>query len=419
MKSRFYFNISITENIKNIFNLFFFKKNNFDSYLKGKMEILFKDSNFYFFDYGRTALYEILSEIKKNTKKKKILVNSLTLFEVINVIKYQGFEPIFIDNQKNSFDTNVDIYKEKNIEDIAALLITHLNGINKNILKVSEQIKNYNLNNDKDKKIYLIEDCAVALGSNIKNQYAGTFGDFSFLSFNIMKNITCYTGGTLIDNTKTIILDKSKNFELTKWHIFKKAIFLLMLQILNLKFIFPIFFKFVRLSHKKSFNFFLKKYRSDFEVKIEKNFPEKFKYNMHNFQKKILYKQFDDIFKKQDDRINKAKIYYKKLLSIKELSFPQKEFDKTNNFLDFPIICKSAEIKRDLFNYLLDNNIDVKNYYYKNCSEEKIYSTTKNYCVNSKEISENIIMLPVHNKIKYFNQELIIKFILSFFSYQK
>ena len=101
---------------------------------------------------------------------------------------------------------------------------------------------------------------------------------------------------------------------------------------LNLKFIFPFFFKFVRLSHKRSFNFFLKKYRSDFEIKIEEDFPRKFKYNMHSFQKKILYKQFDNIFRKQDNRINKAKIYYTKLLSIKELSFPQTEFNKVNSF---------------------------------------------------------------------------------------
>ena len=76
-------------------------------------------------------------------------------------------------------------------------------------------------------------------------------------------------------------------------------------------------------------------------------------------------------------------------------------------------------MKRNLFNYLLDNNIDVKNYYYKNCSEEKIYNKFKNYCENSKEISENIIMLPGHNKIEYFNQKLIIEFIFSFFRYQK
>ena len=42
------------------------------------MKFFYNESNFYFFDYGRTA-YEILTYIK--IQKNKILVNSLTLFK--------------------------------------------------------------------------------------------------------------------------------------------------------------------------------------------------------------------------------------------------------------------------------------------------------------------------------------------------
>ena len=65
MISRFYFNISIQENLKNILNILFFKKNNFEPDLKKEMSKIYNDSNFYFFDYGRTAFFEILSDIKK------------------------------------------------------------------------------------------------------------------------------------------------------------------------------------------------------------------------------------------------------------------------------------------------------------------------------------------------------------------
>ena len=178
--------------------------------------------------------------IKKNTKKNKILVNSLTLFEIINVIKYLGFEPIFIDNEKNSFDTNINLETVENIDDIAAILITHLNGINKNIVNISNQIRNYNLSN-REKKIFLIEDCAVSFGEIMNNKYAGSYGDFSFLSFNIMKNITSYTGGALIDNQRKIISEVNSYSDLSKFDILKKSIFLLTLQLLNNKFFFPFF----------------------------------------------------------------------------------------------------------------------------------------------------------------------------------
>ena len=414
MKSRFFFNITLVENIKNILSIIFFKNQDFDSKIKEKMKFFYNESNFYFYDYGRTAFYEILTYIKKNTKKNKILVNSLTLFEIINVIKYLGFEPIFIDNNKNSFDTNINLENEENIDDIAAILITHLNGVNKNILNISNQIKNYNSNN-KSKKIYLIEDCAVSFGAIINDKYAGSYGDFSFLSFNIMKNITSYTGGALIDNKKKIISELNNYSELSKFDILKKSMFLFTLQLLNNRIFFPLFFRFVRYSQKKSFNFFLKKYRSDFKISIEKKFPKKFKYRMHDLQKKILYKQFEKILEMQKKRIAKAKIYYDNLKILKELKFPQTEFTSINSFLEFPIICSSIDVKKKLFEYLLDNCVDVKNYYYKNCSEEKIYNEGTNICLQSKDISENILMLPVHEKIENSDQKFIIKYIFSFF----
>ena len=64
----------------------------------------------------------------------------------------------------------------------------------------------------------------------------------------------------------------------------------------------------------------------------------------------------------------------------------------------------------------MSKKIDVKNYYYKNCSEEKIYNTKNNFCPNSKHASENILMLPVHEKIFENYQYQIIKEIKNFFN---
>ena len=270
MISRFLFNISFNDNIKNIFKLLSFREKNEHSDLEKKLSIIFNNSEFYFFDYGRTAFYEILNQIKKKTKKRKILVNSFTLFEVINVIIYCGFEPIFIDNKKKSFNSEIDLnnYKE-DIDNIAVVLVTHLNEININIHSITNQINEHNKNN---KKIYLVEDCAVSLGSEHDSKKVGTFGDYSFLSFNLMKNITSYTGGVLVDNLKDIKEIDAFNYKkLSKFDIFGKIIFALILQILNSRLIFPIFFQVIKISYKFSINFFLKKYRTDFNVTIQKS----------------------------------------------------------------------------------------------------------------------------------------------------
>src|SRR5690606_7771267 len=51
-------------------------------------------------------------------------------------------------------------------------------------------------------EIPIIEDAAEALGSTYKGQAAGTFGDFSVLSFNGNKIITTSGGGALIAKDK-------------------------------------------------------------------------------------------------------------------------------------------------------------------------------------------------------------------------
>ena len=414
MISRFCFNISIYKNLKNILKIFFFRDINYDEKLKKKLSIIYNSSEFYFFDYGRTAFYEILSQIKTKTNKRKVLINSLTLFEIINVIIYSGFEPVFIDTKKNSFQTSIDLNDyNKEINNIAVIVITHLNGANENIINIKKQIDNHNKN---EEKIYLVEDCAVSFGSKFNEENVGCFGDYSFLSFNIMKNITCYTGGTLIDNDKNILsINKLKYMKLSKLGVLKKTLFIILIQFLNSIILFPIFFKFINYSYKNSFNFFLKRYRADFEVKIENNFPLKFSFLMHPFQKKILITQFDDFKEKQLSRIKKSKIYYNNLNEIDDIEFPQNEFTLKNTFLDFPILCKTLSIKNNLFNYLIEKKIDIKNYYYKNCAEEPIYNSSSTSCPNSMYVSQNILMLPVHEKINEQHQHLIINEIRNFF----
>ena len=63
----------------------------------------------------------------------------------------------------------------------------------------------------------------------------------------------------------------------------------------------------------------------------------------------------------------------------------------------------------------MNKKIDVKNYYYKNCSDEQVYRSYFVECINSRNISNNILMLPVHQGINIAHQNLIIKEIINFF----
>lgn len=412
-KSRFYFNISIIENM-----IFFIKKilNYKEKQSLNNNEIfdIYKKSNIYFLEHGRSAFYLFLISLKKKTNKKKIIINSFTLFEMINMIIYAGFEPVLIDLKENSLETDVKKKIFKIEKDLAAIVITHLNGFNSDIFEVKNVLEKINSNN-KTEKIYLVEDCAVSLGSFKSGQYSGNIGDFAILSFNIMKNITTLTGGALIDNCKKLEIDSSLDHFKKETNIssIKKSIFVMMLQLLNSKIFFIFFFQFIKFSHRNNLNFFLKKYRTDFKVFKKGTIPNEYLKKMDPVKKEFLIDQFPKILKNQQERIEKAKFYFTRLSNLECFDFPQKIFDNSNIFLDFPIICKDYDLKNFIWKKSLINNIDIKNYYYTNCGNEDIYRiyNDKEQLENSDHVAKNIFMLPVNKNFSIKDIEKIINFL--------
>ena len=63
-------------------------------------------------------------------------------------------------------------------------------------------------------KLYLLEDCALAVGAKIDNKHVGLFGDAGFFSFYPVKHITTGEGGMIIlKNLKfSKLLRKKKAF---------------------------------------------------------------------------------------------------------------------------------------------------------------------------------------------------------------
>ena len=217
-----------------------------------------------------------------------------------------------------------------------------------------------------------------------------------------MKNITSLTGGALIDNHKILnIHNFAKNkLRVSSLDIIKKISFVVLLQFLNSRPIFPFFFVFIRFAQKKNFSFFLRKYRTDFQTYTLNKIPADFTKDLSNFQMYLLIDQLDEINKKNKLKINNSLNYYDSLKGNDKLIFPQINFNHENIFLEFPIICKEKKYKDYIFQKSLNNYVDIKNYYYKNCENEKSYEIYKlSSSINSKYISENIIMLP--NNINY------------------
>jgi len=81
------------------------------------------------------------------------------------------------------------------------IIVVHMTGFACEMDKISKFCK--------ANKIFLIEDCAHALGTYFKNKHAGNFGVAGVFSFYPTKQITTGEGGVIISNDKRI-MDKIK-----------------------------------------------------------------------------------------------------------------------------------------------------------------------------------------------------------------
>lgn len=159
---------------------------------------------------GTSSLHAILNHLNVGSDDE-VLVQSLTFVATVNPILYLGSNPHFIEscpislaadpiklenylNSKKFFKKKNNIYNKQTKKRIRVLIITHIYGYPAELNKLKLIAKKFNL--------VLIEDAAETIGSSYKNKKLGTFGDFSFLSFNGNKTITTGAGGAIICKNK-------------------------------------------------------------------------------------------------------------------------------------------------------------------------------------------------------------------------
>ncbi len=149
-------------------------------------------------------------------KDDEVIVPSLTYIASVNCIKYVGANPIFVDCESQSWQASVDDIKSKITPRTKAIIVVHLYGFPSNIPKIKEIADRNN--------IFLIEDCAEAIGTFIKNKHVGNYSDVATFSFYGNKTITTGEGGMVATNNESIKykVNKLKTQGLTEnkeyWH---------------------------------------------------------------------------------------------------------------------------------------------------------------------------------------------------------
>ncbi|MFM6082426.1 MAG: DegT/DnrJ/EryC1/StrS family aminotransferase [Cuspidothrix sp.] len=126
----------------------------------------------------------------------EVIVPTLTYIASVNTITYTGATPVFVDSLPDTWQIDPEDVIRAITPQTKAILAVHLYGHPCDMLALKEIAKKH--------RLFLIEDCAEAIGSLYQNQHVGTFGDVATFSFYGNKTITTGEGGMVITNDQTI-----------------------------------------------------------------------------------------------------------------------------------------------------------------------------------------------------------------------
>ena len=148
---------------------------------------------------GTSALFLALKILGIHSLPDEVIVPNYVCSALLNAIFINNAKPVVVDVDLIDFNMTYEEIKKKINENTKAIIIPHTFGVPADINRIKE------LN------VPIIEDCAQALGSKIKNLHVGQFGDISVYSFYASKLITTGQGGMLVSKNSEYN-DKARDY---------------------------------------------------------------------------------------------------------------------------------------------------------------------------------------------------------------
>lgn len=143
------------------------------------------------FNSGRSSLQAVIRAL--GIEGGEVLVQGFTCNAVPNPVRWEWCAPVYVDCGQDYNMDPADLEK-KITERSKAVIVQHTFGIPANLSSISALCKKYNL--------FLIEDCAHALGATYNGKEVGSFGDAAIFSFSRDKVVSSVYGGVAVVKNK-------------------------------------------------------------------------------------------------------------------------------------------------------------------------------------------------------------------------
>jgi perosamine synthetase len=367
-----------------------------------KVQSVFKSEASFLFGSARSALYSILRSLEFEDQSEVILTG-FTCDVVPNAVIQAGLQPVYADINPTNYGMSPSSLVENITPKTKAVVIQHTFGIPCDVKTLLEVAKKHSL--------YVIEDCAVSLGTKDNGQLTGTFGDAAIFSFELSKTITSCRGGLLlVNNTKLDGLKKVTNFYnkyVPEQNKSQRVKTLLQLGISGLMYnrrILPIGKYFIALMFK--FNWFT--YSTSEEEKIAQK-PPNYLHKLSEEQTDILLRQWHRLPVMTNASKSNTTYYLDQFKDYLNDDYIKCINDNDCNLIRFPM-----EIgKRDsCIEQSKNNGVELGEWFTSPVSDtgidQEIFQYKMGSCPVAEGLCSRIINLPLHDNLSNKDRQSIV-----------
>lgn len=120
----------------------------------------------------------------------EVIVPAQTHAATAHAVELTGAKPVFVDAERRTGNIDVGAIEAAITPCTRAISVVHYLGVPVDMTAVNSIAKRH--------KLFVLEDCALAIGARIDDVHAGLFGDVGCFSFYPVKHMTTAEGGMII-----------------------------------------------------------------------------------------------------------------------------------------------------------------------------------------------------------------------------
>ncbi|WP_434777130.1 DegT/DnrJ/EryC1/StrS family aminotransferase [Neisseria sp. Ec49-e6-T10] len=154
---------------------------------------------------GRAALYHAVMALGL-CAESEVILPAFTCQSVVNAFQYQQINPLYADIETDTYGLDIESVKQVYTPNCKAIMLQYTFGLVSRDIEALIQFA-------QEKNLYIIEDCAHALGATYKDRKLGTLGDIAVFSSERSKIINTIHGGMVACQNDVLAQRLAKQYE--------------------------------------------------------------------------------------------------------------------------------------------------------------------------------------------------------------